>query len=140
MPVRGRSWISYNFLAAIVIGIAWFAIQAIIVLQETDPTKLRVNRTPLGAAVIIVVEMILLALYLKAGELVGIVRTFAGIMGVVQLLQGVVVALIAHLTEGVPFPTASHYVIWYLAASNVLYALLGEGRSGGRQHTQERTS
>jgi hypothetical protein len=128
VTLRGRSWVSYNFLAAIVIGIAWFAVQAILVLQETDPTKLRINRVPLGAGVIIVVELLLLGLYLKAGELVGLVRTFAGIMGVVQLLQGVVVAWIAHVAEGTPFPTGSHMVIWYLAASNLLYAFLGEGR------------
>lgn len=125
--LRGRSWASYLFLASIGLGVAWFALQAWSGLQETDPTRLRINRVPLGAFMIIVVELILLALYLRAGELVGMVRVIAGIMGVVQLLQSLVVGLIAHYAEGLPFPEPSHVVMWFLAGANLLYALLGEG-------------
>lgn len=128
--LRGRSWASYFFLASIGLGIAWFAIQAWTGLQETDPARLRINRVPLGALVIIGVEILLLVLYLKAGELVGMVRVIAGIMGVVQILQSVVVALIAHYAEDLPFPEPSHVVTWVLAAANVLYALFGEGSGG----------
>ena len=129
MTLRNRSWASYVFLAAIVFGIAWFAAQAVIALQETDPTKLRLNRAPFGAFMIIAVELLLLVLYLKAGELVGLVRVFAAIMGIVQLLQGLVAAWIGHVAEGLPFPTASHVVLWGLAAANLVYALAGEGRA-----------
>ena len=128
ITLRGRSIVSYNFLAAIAVGVAWFGWQAYSGLSETDPTKLRINHAPLGAVVIIVVELILLALYLRAGELVGLVRVFAGLMGVVQFLQ-VLVGGIAGVAEGLAFPTANHWVMGYLAATNVLYALLGERRA-----------
>ena len=132
MSLRPRSFISWNFLAAIGVGILWFAAHAFIALQETDPIKLRMNHSPFGAVVIIAVELVLLTLYMRAGELVGLVRTFAGIMGIMQILQGVVIGWIAFVAEGVPFPRPDHMVMWYLAASNLLYALFGEGRASQR--------
>lgn len=126
MTLRNRSWASYLFLASIVLGMLWFGAQAIIALQEVDPTKLRINRAPLGAAMIIVVDLILLALYFKAGELVGLVRVLAAVIAVVQILQSVVVGLLANYAEGVPFPELNHVVTWFLAAGNLLYAFVGE--------------
>jgi hypothetical protein len=126
--MRGRSIVSYNFLAAIVIGVLWFGWQAYSGLSETDPTKLRVNRVPLGAFVIIVIEGLLLVLYLRAGELVGLVRVFAGLMGIVQMLQ-LLAGGIGGLVEGIPFPTANHWVMGYLALSNLAYALIGERKA-----------
>jgi hypothetical protein len=132
MTIRPRSLVSWNFLIAIAVGILWFGAQALIGLQELDPVKLRMNRAPFGAVIIIIVEVLLLYLYMRAGELIGLVRTFAGILGIMQLLQGVVIGLIMHLTEDTPFPRPDHYVMWYLAASNLLYALFGEGRNHAR--------
>jgi hypothetical protein len=132
MTLLPRSLVSWNFLIAIAVGILWFGAQALIGLQELDPVKLRMNRAPFGAAIIIIVEVLLLYLYTRAGELIGLVRTFAGILGIMQLLQGVVIGLIMNLAEGEPFPRPDHYVMWYLAASNLLYALFGEGRNQAR--------
>lgn len=122
-----RSFASYNFLAAIAIGIAWFGWQMVVGFAETDPTKLRVNRAPLGASMIIVVELLLLVLYTRGGELVGLTRVFAAVMGVVQVLQ-VLVGAIAGGIEGQAFPTINHWMMGYLAVSNLLYAAIGEGR------------
>lgn len=123
-----RSFINANFVLAIVFGIVWFGAQVWIGLSEADPTKLRMNRIPLGASVIVVIEVLLAFLYWRGGELIGIVRLFAGLMGLVQMLQ-VLVGAIAGMAEGLPFPTANHWAMGYLALSNGLFALFGRARA-----------
>jgi hypothetical protein len=122
-----RSPASWNFLVSIAVGIAWFGYQAWVGFSEPDPTKLRITRIPLGASMIIVIELLLLVLYIRGGELIGMVRLFAALMGLVQGLQ-IVVGAIAGVAEGMPFPTPNHWAMGYLALSNVVYALFGEGR------------
>ena len=119
---------SLNFVAAIAVGIAWFAVQIAVGLAETDPTILRTNRVPLGAAVLIIVQLILLVLYLRSSELTGLVRVFAAAMGLLQLLQ-VLVGAIAAVADGFAFPTATHGVMAYLALSNLAFAALGKPRT-----------
>lgn len=126
MP-RRRSVLSWIFLASILFGIVWFGAQAVIGLSEADPTKLRINRIPLGASMIVIIEALLAFLWFRGGELTGLVRLFAGLMGLVQGLQ-VLVGGIASLTEGLPFPTANHWAMGGLVICNFLYALFGDGR------------
>jgi hypothetical protein len=126
MP-RFRTFVSRLFLASVLFGIVWFGAQAWIGLSEADPTKLRINRIPLGASMIVIIEGLLAVLWFRGGELTGLVRLFAGLMGIVQGLQ-VLVGAIASLTDGLPFPTANHWAMGGLVICNFLYALFGEAR------------
>ncbi len=123
-----RRVFTFNFTLSIVIAILWFSWQTVHGLSEVDPTKLRINRIPLGAAVLVVVQIVLYVLYRKGGELVGLVRVFAAVLGVVQVLSSVVVAWIAHVAYDQPFPTDIHVLGWYLCFSNLAFAFLGPAR------------
>jgi hypothetical protein len=128
LGARARRLAAANFVLSIALAIAWFAWQAASGLAETDPARLRVNRVPLGAAVLLLVQIGLYVLYRRRGELDGLVRVFALLLGVVQLLQSAVVGALAHALYGEPFPTAAQMVTWYLCASNLLFALVGPPR------------
>jgi len=123
MLARLRELAAWNFVVSIVLAIAWFAWQGTLGLLQTDPSRMRINRVPLGAAFLVLVQVALLVMYRKRGELIPLVRVFATLLGTVQLLQSVVVAWLAALMYDQPFPTATHEVSWYLCFSNFLFAL-----------------
>ena len=136
MLARLRAFAAWNFVASVVVAIAWFAWQGVAGLMQADPARMRVNRVPLGAAVLVLIQLALLVMYRKRGELIPLVRLFATLLGTVQLLQSVVVAWIAYLMYEQPFPTAAQEVTWYLCISNFLFALLGpptEKRGNGSE-------
>jgi len=122
---RLRALAAWNFVASIVGAIAWFAWQGVSGLMQADPARLRINRVPLGAAFLVIIQIVLLLLYRRRGELTGMVRVFALLLGTIQLLQSVVVGWIAYSVYEQPFPTAVQEVGWYLCASNLLFALVG---------------
>ncbi len=124
MPAA-RRFVSINFLlamAAVLLFYGWLIISG---LSETDPNVLRSNRVPLGAAFLSLVELVLLVLYLRRRELIGLVRVFAAILGVIGLIQTVVIPFLNQLLYGSEFPTAAHMLLWYVYGSHLLFALLG---------------
>jgi hypothetical protein len=125
MLERLRRLVTLNFVLSIGVAIAWFSWQAISGLAEVDPAKLRINRIPLGAAVLVIVQIILYVLYRKQREISGLVRVFAAVLGVVQVLSSVVVAWIVGVAYDQPFPTAIHMLGWYMSASNLAFAFIG---------------
>jgi hypothetical protein len=122
---RLRAFAAWNFVASIAVAIVWFGWEGVAALMQADPTRLRINRVPLGAAFLVVIQIVLLLLYRRRGEITGLVRVFAALLGTVQFLQSVVVAWIAYTVYEQPFPTALQEVSWYLCASNLLFALAG---------------
>jgi hypothetical protein len=132
----GRTWVGWNFFVAILVGLASFVYVVVAGLNEPDPSIARANRAGIGAAALTLVEIALLVLYLRRGELVGLVRTFAGIIGLIGLLQNTVVPLVLRELYEQPFPSAAHVVAWYVYGSHVLFALLGDALKGaGRSST-----
>jgi hypothetical protein len=125
MLARLRAFTAANFLLSIAFAIAWFGWQLVAGLGEIDPAKMRINRVPLGAAVLILIQLGLLLLYRRRGGIVGLVRVCAALLGTVQFLQSVVVAWIASALYAQDFPTSMHLVSWYLCASNLLFAAVG---------------
>jgi len=137
---RLRAFAAWNFLASILIAIAWFGWEGIAGLMQADPARMRINRVPLGAAFLVVIQLVLLVMYRRRGELTALVRVFAALLGTVQLLQSVVVAWIVYLMYEQPFPTAVQEVSWYLCASNLLFALAGppsKRQEGGKAPAQQ---
>lgn len=124
----GRTWVGTNFFVAILVGLAAFAYVVGAGLNETDPSVARANRAGIGAAALTLVEIALLVLYLRRGALVGLVRTFAGIIGFVGLLQNSVVPLVLRELYDQVFPTYLNMVMWYVYGSHLLFALIGDGR------------
>jgi hypothetical protein len=124
MPAARRI-VSINFLLAIAVALLFYGWLIASGLSETDPNVLRTNRVPIGAAFLSLVELVLLVLYLRRGELVGIVRVFAAILGVIGLIQTVLIPLLNQLLYGSEFPTAAHMLLWYVYGSHLLFALLG---------------
>ena len=123
-----RSPIAINFFIAMLLAIAWYGYQIVLGLQETDPSVARADRSAIGAVVLAFFELLLVVLYLRRGELVGLVRVIAGIVGLIGLLQSIVVPLIVRELYGDSFPTAGHVLLWYAYGSHLLYALVGDGR------------
>jgi hypothetical protein len=72
-----RRLVSINFLLAIGIALVFYGWLIASGLSETDPNLLRANRMPLGAAFLSLVEVGLLVLYLRRGDLVGLVRVLS---------------------------------------------------------------
>lgn len=126
----GRTWVGRNFFIALLVGLAAFFTVVAAGINETDPSVARANRAGLGAAALTLVEIALLTLYLRRGPLVGLVRTFAGIIGFVGLLQNSVVPLVLRELYDQVFPTTLNIVMWYVYGSHVLFALLGDGSAG----------
>lgn len=124
----GHTWVGRNFFLALLVGLAAFVTVVVAGLNETDPAVARANRAGLGAAALVLVEIALLVLYLRRGPLVGLVRTFAGIIGFVGLLQNSVVPLVLRELYDQVFPTNLNMVMWYVYGSHVLFALLGDAR------------
>jgi hypothetical protein len=124
MPAA-RRFVSINFLLAMAVVLLFYGWLIISGLSETDPNVLRSNRVPLGAAFLSLVELVLLVLYLRRGELIGLVRVFAAILGVIGLIQTVVIPFLNQLLYGSEFPTAAHMLLWYVYGSHLLFALLG---------------
>ena len=120
-----RRAISINFLLAAGLALAIYGVLVASGLAETDPNVLRANRVPLGAAFLALVEVALVALYLRRPELCGLARVLAALLGVIGLLQTVVVPLLNQQLYGTPFPTARHQVMWYVYGSHLLFALAG---------------
>jgi hypothetical protein len=125
MLERLRRLVTFNFVLSIAVAVVWFSWQTISGLAETDPTKLRINRVPLGAAVLVVIQVVLYALYRRSREISGLVRVFAAMLGVVQFLSSVVVAWIAGVAYDQPFPTPVHILGWYLCSANLAFAFIG---------------
>ena len=123
-----RRFNAVNFPSAVLLTVLWLGWRAITALHSADPTRLRIQQVPLGAAFLALVYLGVLALYARGGELMPLVRVFAGILGVVQLLQSVVVALIAHLAYGESFGTGSQVFSWYVCATLLAFAALGSDR------------
>ncbi len=124
MPAA-RRFVSINFLLAMAVVLLFYGWLIISGLSETDPNVLRSNRVPLGAAFLSLVELVLLVLYLRRRELIGLVRVFAAILGVIGLIQTVVIPFLNQLLYGSEFPTAAHMLLWYVYGSHLLFALLG---------------
>lgn len=122
----GRTWVGTNFFVALLLGLAAFVYVITVTLNEPDPAIARANRAGLGAAALALVEIALLALYLRRGVLSGLVRTFAGIIGFVGLLQNSVVPLVLRELYDQVFPTNLNMVMWYVYGSHLLYALIGD--------------
>ena len=120
-----RRFVSINFLLAIAVALLFYGWLIVSGLSETDPNVLRSNRVPMGAAFLSLVELALLALYLRRRDLLGLVRVFAAILGVIGLIQTVVIPLLNELLYGSEFPTAAHMLLWYVYGSHLLFALLG---------------
>ncbi|MFM9882708.1 MAG: hypothetical protein ACKVQT_06740 [Burkholderiales bacterium] len=124
-----RSWIGWNFIAALMVGLATFLFVFVAGLNETDPGIARANRAGIGAIVLAFVAIALLVLYLRRTDLPGLPRVFAGVLGVVGLIQNTAVPLVLRELYESPFPTASHMIAWYVYVSYVLFALVGDGRA-----------
>lgn len=127
-----RRLVSMNFLLAIGIALVFYAWLIASGLSETDPNVLRSNRVPLGAAFLSLVELALLVLYLRRGDLVGLVRVLSAILGVIGLIQTVVIPLLNQALYGTVFPTPGHMLMWYVYASHLLFAALGMAVTGAR--------
>jgi hypothetical protein len=125
---RPRSWVGRNFIAALLVGLATFLYVFAAGLNETDPSIARANRAGIGAVVLAFVAIALLILYLRRPDIPGLPRVFAGILGVVGLIQNTAVPLVLRELYESPFPTASHVIAWYVYVSYVLFALVGDGR------------
>lgn len=123
LPIRRV--ISFNFILAIVVALAFYAWLIGSGLAETDPNVLRANRVPLGAAFLSLVEIALLVLYLRRRDLTGLVRVLAAILGAIGLIQTIVIPLLDQLLYGTRFPTSSHMLMWYVYGSHLLFAMLG---------------
>jgi hypothetical protein len=80
---------------------------------------------PLGAAFLALVELALLVLYLRRRDLVGLVRVFAALLGVIGLLQTVAIPWLNQVLYGTDFPTSTHMLLWYVYGSHLLFAALG---------------
>jgi predicted membrane-bound spermidine synthase len=124
-----RSPVAINFVVAILVVIAWYVFQIVLGAQETDPSVARANRSAVGAVVLLLFEIALLVLYLRRGQLAGLLRVIAAIVAVIGLLQSIVVPLVVREMYGTTFPTAGHMLQWYAYGSHLLYALLGEASS-----------
>ncbi|MFO0480327.1 MAG: hypothetical protein ACK52M_01730 [bacterium] len=124
MPAA-RRFVSINFLLAIAVVLLFYGWLIASGLSETDPNVLRSNRVPMGAAFLSLVELALLVLYLRRGDLLGLVRVFAAILGVIGLIQTAVIPLLNQLLYGSAFPTLAHMLLWYVYGSHLLFALLG---------------
>jgi drug/metabolite transporter (DMT)-like permease len=124
-----RSWIGWNFIVALLVGLATFLFVFIAGLNETDPGIARANRAGIGAIVLAFVAIALLVLYLRRTDLPGLPRVFAGVLGVVGLIQNTAVPLVLSELYESQFPTASHMIAWYVYVSYVLFALIGDGRA-----------
>lgn len=120
-----RRFVSINFLLAIAVALLFYGWLIGSGLSETDPNVLRSNRVPMGAAFLSLVEVALLVLYLRRRELIGLVRVFAAILGVIGLIQTVVIPVLNQVMYGSPFPTPAHMLLWYVYGSHLLFALLG---------------
>lgn len=120
-----RRLVSINFLLAIGIALVFYGWLIASGLSETDPNLLRANRMPLGAAFLSLVEVGLLVLYLRRGDLVGLVRVLSAILGVIGLIQTVLIPLLNQLLYGSVFPTPGHMLMWYVYGSHLLFAALG---------------
>jgi len=128
-PVREqRSWIGWNFVAALLVGLASFLFVFIAGLNESDPSIARANRAGIGAIVLAFVAIALLILYLRRPDIPGVSRVLAGVLGVVGLIQNTAVPLVLRSLYESPFPTESHVIAWYVYVSYVLFALVGDGR------------
>ncbi len=123
-----RSWVGWNFIASLLIGLATFLFVFAAGLNETDPSIARANRAGIGAIVLAFVAVALLILYLRRQDVPGLSRVFAGVLGVVGLIQNTAVPLVLRELYESPFPTASHMIAWYVYVSYVLFALAGDGR------------
>jgi multidrug transporter EmrE-like cation transporter len=123
-----RSWIGWNFIVALLVGLATFVYVFVAGMNETDPSIARANRAGIGAVVLAFVAIALLTLYLRRPDVPGLSRVFAGILGVVGLIQNTAVPLVLRELYESPFPTASHVIAWYVYVSYVLFALAGDGR------------
>ncbi len=123
-----RSWIGWNFIAALLVGLATFLYVFVAGLNETDPSIARANRAGIGAIVLAFVAIALLVLYLRRQDVPGLSRVFAGVLGVVGLIQNTAVPLVLRDLYESPFPTVSHVIAWYVYLSYVLFALAGDGR------------
>lgn len=122
-----------NFLLAIGTALVFYGWLIASGLAETDPNVLRSNRMPLGAAFLSLVEIALLVLYLRRGDLVGLVRVLSAILGVVGLIQTVVIPLLNEALYGTVFPTSGHMLMWYVYVSHLLFAALGMAVTGQRR-------
>ncbi|MSQ19329.1 MAG: hypothetical protein EXR39_07145 [Betaproteobacteria bacterium] len=123
-----RSWIGWNFIIALFVGLATFVYVFVAGMNEADPSIARANRAGIGAVVLAFVAVALLTLYLRRPDVPGLSRVFAGILGVVGLIQNTAVPLVLRELYESPFPTASHAIAWYVYVSYVLFALVGDGR------------
>ena len=123
-----RSWIGWNFIAALLVGLATFLYVFFAGLNETDPSIARANRAGIGAIVLAFVAIALLVLYLRRQDVPGLSRDFAGVLGVVGLIQNTAVPLVLRDLYESPFPTVSHVIAWYVYLSYVLFAIAGDGR------------
>ena len=83
---------------------------------------------PLGAIMIIVVELVLLALYLKAGELVGMVRVLAAVYGCGADPAERGGGIDRELCGGCAVSGGESDGHVVSRGANLLYALFGEGR------------
>jgi hypothetical protein len=128
-----RRLVSMNFLLAISIALVFYVWLIASGLSETDPNVLRSNRVPLGAAFLSLVEIALLVLYIRRGDLVGLVRVLSAILGVIGLIQTIVIPLLNQALYGTPFPTPGHMLMWYVYASHLLFAAFGLALFGRSQ-------
>jgi len=124
-----RNWIGWLFIAAVLAGLASFIYVFIAGLNETDPSIARANPAGIGAFVLAMVEVGLITLYFRRPDLPGLVRVFAGALGVVGgLLLNTAVPLVLRELYERPFPTTAHTVAWFVYGVHLLYALFGDGR------------
>lgn len=114
-----------NFVFAMAIAAALFIWLIADGLRDTTPTGQQVSRSPLGASVLLLLEVLLAFLFLRRGELAGLVRVFAAVLGFVGLLQSALVPLIVHELYGYPFMTWQSMLMWYVYSSHLAYALIG---------------
>ena len=130
-----RRWSARNFVLAMTAAIVVFAWIIVVGLQDTTPTGQQISRSPLGASVLLFFEGLLAFLFWRRGELRGLVRVFAAVLGIVGLLQSALVPVIVHELYGYPLFSWQAAVMWYAYVSHLLFAAIGgpRERTAGRK-------